>query len=142
MIGKSPRKLSTHEKTVINGLKQLTEMIFKPHYIQDEVDSFDGKQTEIEQQQQQQENSNDFLAFINSATQPQSKSTDVEQFIDSAMKDAEKFCAMVITTLTSDEEKQLNKDWYMGQLDAYQTASQELFAKDETKNVIRNLREF
>lgn len=126
---------------MINGLKQLTEMIFKPLYIQDEPDSFVEQQQQQQIRSQQQENSNDFLAFLNT-TAAHSQQSNAEQFLDTAMKDAEKFCAMVITNLTSDEEKKMDKDWYTGQLNAYQSASQELFAKDETKVAVRNLREF
>lgn len=125
--GKSPKELSPHEKTVINGLKQLTEMIFKPHFIRDA--------TEVVQQ----ENASEYLSIIKATTCPPSN---VDQFLDAAMTKAEKFCAMVVTNLTS-EQRPLDKDWHIGQLNAYQSASQTLFTKDESQqSPARDLNKF
>lgn len=108
-LGMSPKKLSSHEKSVINGLKQLTEMIFKPHFqMQNEFD-FDMNKTDKADDRVQSlcSNENDKTA-------------------DGAMENAEQFCAMVIRNLTTKDDNG-HDDWHHGQLSAYQTATERLF---------------
>lgn len=132
-LGKSPRKLSTHEKTVINGLKQLTELIFKPHFIQEDGNAIGGANAT-----ESPSKAKPIFSLRSSVAHSQWNG---DSLLDAAMKDAEKFCALVITNITSDSSE-MDNDWHAGQLNAYESASQQVLAKDERKACARNLRDF
>lgn len=110
--GKSPQKITPNERKVIDCLKQLTDLIFKPHYKgfpSNEHPMTHASEEDAEMVKENQPNS------IN-----QEK---MEKIIENAMSEGEKFCAMVVQELHTE----VNDDWHKGQLNVYHRVHNELF---------------
>lgn len=141
-LGKSPRKLSLTEKQVINGLKQLTDVIFKPHY---RHDTTNGSQSTASVTSSNVNVLNSMIATAIDANQNDKTSTDAikenerngDNMHKIPMKEAEQFCAMVVHQLSKNDQD-ITDDWHRGQLNAYALASEKLLEKniaERTTNV-------
>lgn len=126
---KSPYKLSTTEKRVIGGLKNLTELLFKDHFKQTgDGQSDDNEPIKSDEMAMNVEysTSSDEHAFANK----ENADGNVQQFEE---KKAESFCAMVVSQLTSGDDPisndHKNEEWHHGQLKAYNWAHDQLFEK-------------
>lgn len=128
---KSPYKLSTTEKRVIGGLKQLTELLFKEHYKQNAKDQ---KDTNEPLKSDEMETNVDYPSSSGANMYANKENTDgnVKQIEDNVPDEsggAEVFCGMVVQQLTTGESKDHTEEWHHGQLNAYNWAHEKLFQK-------------
>lgn len=118
-----------HERDVINGLKQLTEAIFKPHFRHEPVTVAapkDHPSNEVDTSATPTESSNLF-SLVASSVMAKENQTDLDSILDVAMNEAEQFCAMVVQQLNANHDNDTDDDWHNGQLHAYSSASQRMF---------------
>lgn len=127
---KSPIKLTMTERRVIGGLKNLTELLFKQNYKQNETTA---ESTENSDTQQTDEISTSSESPSGSNTNTDKENSGhFQRFLDDAMKDgAEKFCAMVVQQLTTQTHIEHNEEWHRGLLNAYNLAHEQLFDENE-----------
>lgn len=127
---KSPIKLTMTEKRVIGGLKNLTELLFKQNYKQNETVTESTENSDPLQPDEISTNSE--VPSASDINTDKENSENFQRFLDDAMKDgAEKFCAMVVQQLTTQTHIEHNEEWHRGQLNAYNLAHERLFDEDE-----------
>lgn len=116
------------EKRVIGGLKQLTELIFKQHFKQNQMSEDSVTQTNEPLQSDEVSTSMEYEA-TSSGMQPDKENGHFQQFLDKAMGNgqAEQFCAMVVKHLTTGEPIDHSEEWHRDQLDAYNLAHERIF---------------
>ncbi|XP_031626694.1 uncharacterized protein LOC116342983 [Contarinia nasturtii] len=133
VTSKSPVKLSMTERNVIGGLKQLTELLFKQHYKQNQNDENDVTQSEEFLQSDEVTTSTESEPNSSDMQSDKENSGNFQRFLDNAMGNghAESFCAMVVRQLTSADSIQHSEEWHRGQLDAYNMARQHFFERIE-----------
>lgn len=133
----------------MNGLKQLTEAIFKPHFRRDRVNVVtpENPSNETETATDSTETSNLFT-LVTSSVMAKENQADIDSILDVAMNEAEQFCAIVVQQLNSNRDRDIDDDWHNGQLHAYSSASQRMFETNSEKqsnaahdNVRRQLNE-
>lgn len=123
---KSPIKLTTTEKRVIGGLKNLTESLFKQNYKQNATADESIENSNL-LRTGETSSSSEVPSGTNINTGKEN-SGNFQRFLDDAMKDgAEKFCAMVVQQLTTQTHIEHNEEWHRGQLNAYNVAHERLF---------------
>lgn len=116
------------EKRVIGGLKQLTELIFKQHYKQNQCAEDIVSQSVEPLQSDEVSTSNEYKAS-SSDVENDKENGNFQKFLDNALGngEAEQFCAMVVKHLTTGEPIDHSEEWHRGQLDAYNLAHERLF---------------
>lgn len=128
-IVKSPVKLSMTEKRVIGGLKQLTELLFKQHYKQQDSNQCHSTQSDEPLQSDEVTTSTEFEATSSDAQSDKENDERFQQYIDDGQ--GEHFCAMVVKQLTSKSSIDHSEEWHHGQLEAYNMAHKRLFEQVE-----------
>lgn len=127
--------MSTTEKRVIGGLKQLTELLFKEHFKPNGDDQSDGNEPMKPNEMAmnvEYPTSSDEHALANK----ENADGNVQQFQENVPNDdspmcdeAEVFCGMVVHQLTSGGSNDHKEEWHHGQLNAYNWAHDQLFEK-------------
>lgn len=117
------------EKRVIGGLKQLTELLFKQHYKQDNQNQSVFTQSDEPVQSDEVSTSTEYEATSSDMQMDKENDGRFQQFLDNAMEDGqgEQFCAMVLEHLTTANSIDHSEEWHRGQLDAYNLAHKRLF---------------
>lgn len=131
--------MSTTEKRVIGGLKQLTEFLFKQHFKSNGQVELNAADTTDEATQSDEVSSSIELPSdddVKGDKENNSKTVPIHSSMDSAMhyQEAELFCGMVVEQLTTTgqrAEKPPSDEWHRGQLDAYNLAHKRLFDKSD-----------
>lgn len=118
------------EKRVIGGLKNLTELLFKQNYKQNETEAELTKNSDPPHTDDKSTSSQ--VPSDSNMNTDKENSGNFQRFLDDAMKDgAEKFCAMVVQQLTAQTHIEHNDEWHRGQLNAYNLAHERLFDENE-----------
>lgn len=133
---KSPYKLSTTEKRVIGGLKQLTELLFKQHYKPNANEQLGNDEP---MQSNEVAMSMDYSTSSGANMYTNKENTDGNVHFDENLPDesdamyheaGEAFCGMVVQQLTTgDPNDHKEEEWHRGQLNAYNWAHEQLFEK-------------
>lgn len=126
--------MSTTEKRVIGGLKQLTELLFKQHFKQDANNQIDNNESlKSDEMAMNVEYSTSSGANMYGNKENTDESGQFQENVPDecgAMYDeAEMFCGMVVQQLTTVDPKDHKEEWHHGQLNAYNWAHEQLFEK-------------
>lgn len=113
--------MSTTEKRVISGLKQLTELLFKEHFKPNVNEKLDNNEP-----MQSDENAMDMEFSTSSGA---NMYTGKENTDENVPDEAEVFCGMVVQQLTAGDRNDHKEEWHHGQLNAYNWAHEKLFEK-------------
>ena len=119
------------EKRVIGGLKQLTELLFKQHYKQQDSNQCHSTvtQSEVPLQSDEVTTSTEFEATSSDMQSDKENDERFQQYIDDGQ--GEHFCAMVVKQLTSKSSVDHSEEWHRGQLEAYNMAHKRIFEQVE-----------
>lgn len=133
-LAKSPYKLSTTERHVINGLKQLTELLFKQHFKPNlnEEDNVDENNEPL--QSNEVSTSIEYPTSTNSNMQNNKENHDDGQQCQANSNtndEGENFCRMIIQQLKAGDAIKHSEEWHRGQLDAYNIAHKRIFERTD-----------
>lgn len=134
-VAKSPYKLSTTEKRVIGGLKQLTELLFKQYYKpnsngQDNVDGVNEPlQSDEVTKSIEYPTPNDTDMQIDKENAADGHFQQKQSDNNTTPDEAEMFCGMVVQQLTTVEPVDHSEEWHRGQLEAYNKAHERIFER-------------
>lgn len=117
------------EKRVIGGLKQLTELLFKQHYKQQNTNQCHSIQNDEPLQSDEVTTSTEFEATSSDMQSDKENDERFQQYIDDGH--GEHFCALVVKQLTSKSAVNHSEEWHRGQLEAYNMAHKRLFEQVE-----------
>lgn len=129
-LAKSPYKLSTTEKRVIGGLKQLTELLFKEHYkpnANERMNNDEPIQSDELTMGMEYSTSSGANMYANKENTDENDYSPDER--DATYDGAEVFCGMVVQQLTTSDPNDHTEEWHRGQLNAYNWAHEQLFEK-------------
>lgn len=130
---KSPYKLSTTERRVIGGLKQLTELLFKEHYKHNSIedDNVDGINEPLQSDEITTSTECATSSTMDMQTDKENNANGQYQLDsnESMHDEAELFCGMVVQQLTTGDAVDHTEEWHRGQLKAYTAAHERLFER-------------